>query len=66
MVVLEPKIVDFVVVLESTANMVAHWDTMKKNYIQPALEYFNGKAATAMDYMGNVSKHLVSCLGLPL
>lgn len=54
MVVSEPKIVDFVVVLETTANMIDHWDSIMKSYIRPALEYFNGKGSTALDYIGNV------------
>lgn len=51
----EPVTVDFVLVVESTANMVSHWESLKKSYICPAIQYFNGRQPSAVDYIGNVS-----------
>lgn len=52
-VIKDPTVVDFVVVVEATANMLNHWETMKKSYIRPAVEYFNGRQPSALDYIGN-------------
>nr|XP_039262598.1 mediator of RNA polymerase II transcription subunit 25-like [Styela clava] len=49
----DPTVVDFIVVVEATANMLSHWEKIKKSYIGPAIEYFNGRQPSPLDYVGN-------------
>ncbi|XP_076815589.1 mediator of RNA polymerase II transcription subunit 25-like [Clavelina lepadiformis] len=51
MVISEEKetMVEFVVCVEATANMVSHWDVIKKQYLIPALQYFHRQSVNPTD-----------------
>ena len=55
-----PATYDVVIVVESSANVGAYFDTLKASYILPAIEHFNGGPPEAVDYGCNYSCSLFS------
>lgn len=45
---------DIVIVVEATANLVAHWEAVKKMYLAPALNFFYKKTANNTDLLSDL------------
>uniref|UniRef100_A0A3B4X6C7 Mediator of RNA polymerase II transcription subunit 25 von Willebrand factor type A domain-containing protein n=1 Tax=Seriola lalandi dorsalis TaxID=1841481 RepID=A0A3B4X6C7_SERLL len=49
------QVADVVFVIEGTANLGPYFESLRKNYILPAIEYFNGGPPAETDFGGDVS-----------
>uniref|UniRef100_A0A8C9T784 Mediator of RNA polymerase II transcription subunit 25 n=1 Tax=Scleropages formosus TaxID=113540 RepID=A0A8C9T784_SCLFO len=49
------QVADVVFVIEGTANLGPYFESMRKHYILPAIEYFNGGPPAETDFGGDVS-----------
>lgn len=47
------QVADVVFVIEGTANLGPYFDSLRKNYILPAIEYFNGGPPAETDFGGD-------------
>ncbi|XP_029944603.1 mediator of RNA polymerase II transcription subunit 25 isoform X1 [Salarias fasciatus] len=47
------QVSDVVFVIEGTANLGPYFESLRKNYILPAIEYFNGGAPAETDFGGD-------------
>uniref|UniRef100_A0A3B4Y2E0 Mediator of RNA polymerase II transcription subunit 25 von Willebrand factor type A domain-containing protein n=1 Tax=Seriola lalandi dorsalis TaxID=1841481 RepID=A0A3B4Y2E0_SERLL len=48
------QVADVVFVIEGTANLGPYFESLRKNYILPAIEYFNGGPPAETDFGGDV------------
>ncbi|TWW70349.1 Mediator of RNA polymerase II transcription subunit 25 [Takifugu flavidus] len=47
------QVADVVFVIEGTANLGPYFESLRKNYILPAIEYFNGGPPAETDFGGD-------------
>uniref|UniRef100_A0A8C3S950 Mediator of RNA polymerase II transcription subunit 25 von Willebrand factor type A domain-containing protein n=1 Tax=Chelydra serpentina TaxID=8475 RepID=A0A8C3S950_CHESE len=48
-------VADVVFVIEGTANLGPYFESLRKHYLLPAIEYFNGGPPAETDFGGDVS-----------
>ena len=49
---------ELVFVVEATSNLAAHWDGLKKHYINPIVKHFHKQSITNSDLLASLSGNL--------
>ena len=50
--------VEVVFAIEATANLISHWDGIRKHYITPIIQHFNKSTGSSGDFLSNSNENM--------